>query len=156
MKNVIKKIASIAMTFTLLGTGTALTQTISPKSDYIITADAAQLCKKLASNDPRLIYRVDYDPDYKYYRVEVQQGVDIRKSPSISAPIMMHCGEGSALPVTGRELHRHKTYKDEKKNREGLYTNEIWVQARNGGWFPIQLDVYYKKPKNWHEFESQP
>jgi len=40
MKNVIKKIASIALAFTLLGTGTAVIQTISPKSDNTIVASA--------------------------------------------------------------------------------------------------------------------
>ncbi|WP_028515186.1 hypothetical protein [Ruminococcus flavefaciens] len=40
MKNVIKKIASIAMAFTLLGTGTAVTKTISPKSDNTLVAQA--------------------------------------------------------------------------------------------------------------------
>lgn len=44
MKNVIKKIASIAMAFTLLGTGTTVTKTISPKSDNTIVAEAAS-CK---------------------------------------------------------------------------------------------------------------
>lgn len=44
MKNVIKKIASIAMAFTLLGTGTAVTRTISPKSNNTITANAADTC----------------------------------------------------------------------------------------------------------------
>ena len=40
MKNVIKKIASIAMAFTLLGTGTAVTKTISPKSSNTLVASA--------------------------------------------------------------------------------------------------------------------
>lgn len=50
MKNVIKKIASIAMAFTLLGTVTAVTKTISPKTDNSIVASAqayipSQKCK---------------------------------------------------------------------------------------------------------------
>lgn len=45
MKNVIKKIASIAMAFVLFGTGIAVTKTISPKSDNTIVADAANTCK---------------------------------------------------------------------------------------------------------------
>ena len=44
MKNVIKRIASIAMAFTLLGTGTAVTKTISPKSNNTIIASAADTC----------------------------------------------------------------------------------------------------------------
>jgi hypothetical protein len=40
MKNTIKKIASIAMAFTLLGTGTVATKTISPKSDNTLVAQA--------------------------------------------------------------------------------------------------------------------
>ena len=42
MNNVIKKISAIAMAFTLLGTGTAITKSINPESVNIgITADAA-------------------------------------------------------------------------------------------------------------------
>lgn len=41
MKNVIKKIAASVMAFTLLGTGTAITKTVSPKSDTTIVANAA-------------------------------------------------------------------------------------------------------------------
>ena len=41
MKNVIKKIASIAMAFTLLGTGTAITKIIAPQEDNTLVASAA-------------------------------------------------------------------------------------------------------------------
>lgn len=41
MKNVIKKIAAVAMAFTMLGTGTAITETIAPKTDNSIVASAA-------------------------------------------------------------------------------------------------------------------
>ena len=41
MKNVIKKVAAVAMAFTLLGTGSAVTKTINPKFDTAITASAA-------------------------------------------------------------------------------------------------------------------
>lgn len=41
MKNIIKKIASIAMAFTLLGTGTAVTKTISPNYGSTLTASSA-------------------------------------------------------------------------------------------------------------------
>ena len=41
MKNVIKKIASIAMAFTLLGTGTAVTKNLNPKFDNTLVASAA-------------------------------------------------------------------------------------------------------------------
>lgn len=40
MKNITKKIASIAMAFTLLGAGTAITNTVSPKSDNTFVAKA--------------------------------------------------------------------------------------------------------------------
>ena len=43
MKNVIKKISAIALAFTLLGTGTAVTKIIAPQFDTAITASAA--CK---------------------------------------------------------------------------------------------------------------
>ena len=45
MKTIIKKISAIAMAFTLIGTGTAITKTISPKSDTTITASAARNTK---------------------------------------------------------------------------------------------------------------
>ncbi len=41
MKNVIKKIAAVAMAFTMLGTGTAITETIAPKTNNSIVASAA-------------------------------------------------------------------------------------------------------------------
>ena len=45
MKNITKKIASIAMAFTLLCAGTAITNTVSPKSDNtIVIANAAHNC----------------------------------------------------------------------------------------------------------------
>lgn len=44
MKNVIKKILSIAMAFVLLGTGITVTKTFSPKFDNTIVADAASKC----------------------------------------------------------------------------------------------------------------
>lgn len=40
MKNTVKKIAGFAMVFTLLGTGTVVTKTISPESDNTIVASA--------------------------------------------------------------------------------------------------------------------
>ena len=41
MKNVIKKIAAMAMAFTLLGTGNAITKTISAENNITLTANAA-------------------------------------------------------------------------------------------------------------------
>ena len=40
MKIVLKKISAVAMAFTLLGAGTAVTKTVSPKSDNSLTAQA--------------------------------------------------------------------------------------------------------------------
>ena len=40
MKNTLKKISAIAMAFALLGTGKAVTKTISPQSDIALTAHA--------------------------------------------------------------------------------------------------------------------
>lgn len=54
MKNVIKKIASIAMAFTLLGTGTNVTRTISPKSNNTLVASAS--CR---GNNHRRTYRTN-------------------------------------------------------------------------------------------------
>ena len=41
MKNIIRKISAIALAFTLLGTSTAITKTIAPKSDNTLVASAA-------------------------------------------------------------------------------------------------------------------
>ena len=41
MKNVIKKIAAVAMAFTLLGTGTTIAKTVNPKSVTSLSAHAA-------------------------------------------------------------------------------------------------------------------
>lgn len=40
MKNVLKKISAVAMAFTLLGAGTAVTKTVAPQSDNTMTAQA--------------------------------------------------------------------------------------------------------------------
>ena len=44
MKNIIKKVSAIAMAFSLLGTGSAISKVISPdtQNSYIITAEAAK------------------------------------------------------------------------------------------------------------------
>lgn len=51
MKNTIKKIAAIAMAFTLLGTGTTIAKSINPDSTNIIVANAA--------NKPKEWFRVN-------------------------------------------------------------------------------------------------
>lgn len=40
MKNAFKKLAAVAMAFTLLGTGTAVSKTIAPQTDNTLTASA--------------------------------------------------------------------------------------------------------------------
>ncbi len=52
MKNVIKKIASLTMAFTLLGTGTAVSKTIAPQFDNTIIANAAS-CNHVADASAR-------------------------------------------------------------------------------------------------------
>ena len=52
MKNIIKKIASIAMAFTLLGTGTAVTKTISPNYGSTLTASSANSVSSSAAFNP--------------------------------------------------------------------------------------------------------
>lgn len=51
MKNVIKKISAIAMAFTLLGTGTAITKSISPNSESFLTAEAYSKNNVYLSNE---------------------------------------------------------------------------------------------------------
>lgn len=59
MKNAIKKIAAIAMAFTLLGTGTAITKTLNPESSNIgITADAA--CNHRNAHTVYTAWEVEY------------------------------------------------------------------------------------------------
>ena len=53
MKNISKKVAAFALAFALLGTGTAVTKTISPNADTSITASAA--CYHSAGQ-PRVSY----------------------------------------------------------------------------------------------------
>ncbi|HPY85115.1 MAG TPA: hypothetical protein PLS20_08800 [Ruminococcus flavefaciens] len=43
MRNIVKKVAAFALAFTLLGTGTAVTKTITPNYDTGITASAYTL-----------------------------------------------------------------------------------------------------------------
>ncbi|SHM12459.1 hypothetical protein [Ruminococcus flavefaciens] len=44
MKNTIKKITAIAMAFTLLGTGTAISKSVNPQSSSTLVANAADYC----------------------------------------------------------------------------------------------------------------
>lgn len=69
MKNTLKKIASIAMAFTLLGAGTAITKNVSPKSDNTITASAACQYHDGSYANGRYItnYRLDTS-NYSYYK----------------------------------------------------------------------------------------
>lgn len=71
MKNVIKKIAAVAMAFTMLGTGTAITETIAPKTNNSIVASAASYapstCKHSGST------RKSYSN--KWYVGTVEEGV---------------------------------------------------------------------------------
>ncbi len=136
MKNVVKKIASIAMACTLLGTGSAVTKTISPKSSCILTADAARFCREADSTDYE-VHSLNKRKDYFMTYTKV----DGRKSPNINAPIEKHFPSYYYFVVTGREVHR-QTY-------HGYYSDEMWVQARYGGWVPVYINVYYTKPDWW-------
>ncbi|WP_295093582.1 hypothetical protein [Ruminococcus sp.] len=74
MKNVIKKIASIAMAFTLLGTGTAVTKTISPKSDNTLVASAEKTCqcktgRKYESAVPEVFLKRRLKTNYSYNKM---------------------------------------------------------------------------------------
>lgn len=61
MKNVIKKIAAVAMAFTLFGTGTTISKTVNPKSTTTLSAHAA--CNHVPRSTPRV---VDYGWTYEY------------------------------------------------------------------------------------------
>ena len=43
MNNIIKKVSAIAMAFTLLGTGTSIVKSVSPKSDNTLVADIEKI-----------------------------------------------------------------------------------------------------------------
>ncbi len=56
MRKIIKKIVAIAMAFTLIGTGTAITKTISPKSDSIIIVYAGGVPQNHCDHPKRFQY----------------------------------------------------------------------------------------------------
>ena len=56
MNNIIKKVSAIAMAFTLLGTGTTIVKSVSPKSDNTLVADASL---NLSYGDPENWYWAD-------------------------------------------------------------------------------------------------
>ena len=62
MKKVITKISSIAMAFTLLGTGTAITTTISPKSDNALIANASYSVEFRSFEAKNYYYSIYYAP----------------------------------------------------------------------------------------------
>ena len=63
MNNIIKKVSAIAMAFTLLGTGTTIVKTVSPKSDNTLVASAK-------------IHREYGDPDTPEYWVNAPSSYD--------------------------------------------------------------------------------
>lgn len=54
MKNAIKKIAAVAMAFTLLGTGTTIAKTVNPQAMTALTAHAA--CNHVPNSNPTPLY----------------------------------------------------------------------------------------------------
>lgn len=82
MKNAIKKIVSVAMAFTLLGTGMAITKIIAPQFDNSITASAASVnsttCKHSTATrktGQKTIYGVMYGNSF--YGVKGPVAVDL-------------------------------------------------------------------------------
>ena len=69
MKKAIKRIATVAMAFTLLGTGNAITKTIAPQADNTITASAAcQYHKKNVYTTNKIVLKND-GYVYRHYTV---------------------------------------------------------------------------------------
>ena len=56
MKNTFKKIVAVAMAFTILGTGTAITKTVAPKFDNKITVYAGGVPQKYCKHPDRFNY----------------------------------------------------------------------------------------------------
>jgi len=93
MKNILKKVSAIAMAFTLLGTGTAITKNVSPETTTpSITASAAcshhGYCYRSTGN-------------WETYKVEA---VLIKKSPKVYGVrlyqrrlVSIHCGTCSKV-----------------------------------------------------------
>ncbi len=68
MKKLITKVSAIAMAALLLGTGTALTKTISPKSDNVLTAHA-KFCS--GSHDYHYSYSYSFKQNGTVYCYDV-------------------------------------------------------------------------------------
>lgn len=81
MKNVIKKIAAVAMAFTMLGTGTAITETIAPKTNNSIVASAASYapstCKHSGSTYKTYSNWWDIVSSFTYYNEDLRCNVTI-------------------------------------------------------------------------------
>lgn len=84
MNNVIKKIASITIAFTMLGTATAVTKTISPKSNNTLVASAEDLCQNVGN---------------KKYKVIAKRGVNIRKTSSANSAKIGSLAYGTTFTV---------------------------------------------------------
>lgn len=106
MKNVIKKIASIAMAFTLLGTGTVVTKTVVPQSDNTITAYADVTVATVGSQPYRVTLK------------NPKSWLNVRKGP------------GTGYSIVGKRNHGKIVYVyaiNEKNGNWALIGNNQWV-----------------------------
>jgi len=66
MNTIIKKISAIAMAFTLIGTGTAITKTISPKSNNTLVSYAATVGRNTPHIHGQFVYHRYKTKNFKY------------------------------------------------------------------------------------------
>lgn len=129
MKNVIKKIAAMAMAFTLLGTGTAVSKAINPKTNNTLVASAAEeLCKNVGN---------------KKYKVVAKHGVNIRKTASANSAKIGSLAYGKTFTV----IDEKTTYSTRKfPSFSFSIPDEQWgkVYVKGGGYGWIKLyDIIY-------------
>lgn len=154
MKNVIKKIASIAMAFTLLGTGTTVTNTISPKSSNTIVADAAS-CKhncrwyeggivvqftrtSLSQTSNRASYKLEMLHIKKCSNCNRTASKSIITNPFYYAPLNWHSGE----ETIDKGYRFYMTLKDFNKVKSSSYDEPDSYKINSDGTYKILSGIY--------------
>lgn len=84
MKNIVKKIAAVTMAFTLLGTGTVITNTIKPQTNITLTAHAAS-CQYHGKQTYRIQYLGEIWYEYTWLNVLRREHQPVRYEYHCSA-----------------------------------------------------------------------
>ena len=107
MKNIIKRVSAFAMAFALIGTGTTVTKSLSPKSDTTITASAAGYSTSYTYRTSATDLRIRQGAGTQYPQANVNGSLaHIRSNTNFKiSKVSGSWGYSSALPTsTGKTV----------------------------------------------------